>query len=249
MLPALLLMTHPTSHYPIRPSGPFPYDNCYHWFNTKLRLRVRARPEEFDETNAVKLTADGQVDLEFAWTDLVLAKQALERSSEDLQTSAVYVEEEEDDVEPENEEDGSDSPESSSINSESNASRSTTNLAGLARLDIFSGPNEDVDLLPLVDLWISELPEHLKQEDIPDPSELFAECERAVRIVKDARVRAYAAMTAQSPPVQACDDIASVNKRKRLRPAKMWAKIRMRARRISARANAILRLPLLPFWP
>ncbi|KAI9067445.1 hypothetical protein FKP32DRAFT_1755120 [Trametes sanguinea] len=133
--------------------------------------------------------------------------------------------------------------------SSSEASDSTNDLAGLARLDIFGGTNdsEDVDVIPLVDLWISDLPSHIKEE-IPDPAELFSECARIVKIVKDARVRAYAAMTAQ-PSSDPGEDATTPSKRKRIRPAKIWAKIRVRAGRIASRLDNILKPPRIPFWP
>ena len=53
--------------------------------------------------------------------------------------------------------------------------RSMCSLDDLAAMNIFSGPNDDVDVMPLVDLWISELAEHLKPEDIPSPLEMYAE--------------------------------------------------------------------------
>ncbi|KAI9063909.1 hypothetical protein FKP32DRAFT_1530492, partial [Trametes sanguinea] len=47
---------HPTGRTPLQsnPKGRFPYSNCYHWYQPVISgVRVRARPEEFDETNAV----------------------------------------------------------------------------------------------------------------------------------------------------------------------------------------------------
>lgn len=39
------------------------------------------------------------------------------------------------------------------------------------QMDIFTGPDEDLALVPLVDLW-PNLAEHLKEADIPSPLEL-----------------------------------------------------------------------------
>ncbi|KAH9889318.1 hypothetical protein C8Q73DRAFT_736834, partial [Cubamyces lactineus] len=50
---------HPNGRESLRPSleGLFPYDNCYHWFQAKtVDVRIRARPEMFDETNAVSIS-------------------------------------------------------------------------------------------------------------------------------------------------------------------------------------------------
>ena len=50
---------HPNGRESLQPSpeGLFPYDSCYHWFQPKLvDVRIRARPELFDETNAVSVS-------------------------------------------------------------------------------------------------------------------------------------------------------------------------------------------------
>ncbi|KAH9889297.1 hypothetical protein C8Q73DRAFT_153760 [Cubamyces lactineus] len=74
--------------------------------------------------------------------------------------------------------------------------RSMCSLDDIAAMNIFSGPNDDVDVIPLADLWISELAEHLKQEDIPSPHEMFAKFDHIAKIVQQARIRSYAALTA-----------------------------------------------------
>ncbi|KAI9063910.1 hypothetical protein FKP32DRAFT_1570974, partial [Trametes sanguinea] len=51
---------HPNGRGPMHPEpeGLFPYDNCYHWFQpVETTVRIRARPEKFDETNAVSVSA------------------------------------------------------------------------------------------------------------------------------------------------------------------------------------------------
>ncbi|KAH9889319.1 hypothetical protein C8Q73DRAFT_654396 [Cubamyces lactineus] len=85
--------------------------------------------------------------------------------------------------------------EASSLRS-AGSSHSNHSLDNLAAMDIFSGPNDDVHLVPLVDLWISGLEDRLKQEDIPTPQEMYDEFDHIAKIVKEARIRAYAALTA-----------------------------------------------------
>ncbi|OSC97333.1 hypothetical protein PYCCODRAFT_1419722 [Trametes coccinea BRFM310] len=275
---------HPTGRAPVRPIRPFPYAHCYHWFNLILQVRVRSRPEEFDETEVVKLSSTAQMELIYEWTDDIMrSKQTVKgrNASQNLQAAhgqpaepspsspptskldALPVASPNDAIsgrleyclaEEQEPEHTDDCASLSSSSSSSNTSEHTENLAGLATLDIFGGTNEDVDVIPLVDLWISDLPEQLKEEDISDPSELLAECDRIVKILKDARVRAYAAMTAQ-PPSAAGQDVVTLPKRKQpcvfvgLRPAKMWTKMRIRAGRVASRLDKILRLPHLRFWP
>lgn len=47
-------------------------------------------------------------------------------------------------------------------------------------MNIFAGPNQDVIVLPLVDLWL-DLADNLKQEDIPNPLEFLQERDTVVR--------------------------------------------------------------------
>lgn len=47
---------------------------------------------------------------------------------------------------------------------------------------IFAGPDQDVGVLLLVDLWL-DLAENLKQEDIPDPLEFLKERDAVVKYV------------------------------------------------------------------
>lgn len=51
-----------------------------------------------------------------------------------------------------------------------------------AIMDIFSGPNGDMGVIPLVDLWL-DLAGNLKQEDIASPPEFLKERDAVVRYV------------------------------------------------------------------
>lgn len=70
-----------------------------------------------------------------------------------------------------------------------------------ALMGIFAGPNQDVGVLPLVDLWL-DLAENLQQKDIPDPLEFLKERDAIVRYVschrRDARRNSYSFMAAAS---------------------------------------------------
>lgn len=68
-----------------------------------------------------------------------------------------------------------------SISSASESSRSVRSKQGpsdsvgdIIRMDIFTGPDADLDLVPLVDLW-PDIANTLKEEDIPSPLELYEE--------------------------------------------------------------------------
>ncbi|EIW54185.1 uncharacterized protein TRAVEDRAFT_132557 [Trametes versicolor FP-101664 SS1] len=55
---------HPLGRTPIHTDPVFPYDNCYHWAEFHTDIRVRARPEHFDERRATMLpsTEYGKMD-------------------------------------------------------------------------------------------------------------------------------------------------------------------------------------------
>ncbi|KAL7277705.1 hypothetical protein ACG7TL_008640 [Trametes sanguinea] len=196
---------HPNGRPPLRPEGVFPFNNCYHWLDNIIEVRVRARPEGFDETNVVRLSVDSMCDLDEIWVEDVIALASARRAAEASKTQDAAK-----DPHKQGPEVGGDLSDAQpaddaghgSIASASSAScdEYVDDSAHLAGMDIFGGSNCDADLIPLVDLWISELSEHLKESEIPDPSDLFAECEQVMQIVRDARVRSYAKMTASVAP-------------------------------------------------
>lgn len=49
-------------------------------------------------------------------------------------------------------------------------------------MDIFDGPNGDMGVIPLVDLWL-DLAGNLKQEDIASPPDFLKERDAVVRYV------------------------------------------------------------------
>ncbi|KAH9889307.1 hypothetical protein C8Q73DRAFT_783320 [Cubamyces lactineus] len=248
--------SHPTGREPLKPEpeGLFPYDNCYHWFAAKLvDVRIKSRAEEFDETNAVALSVLTRIQMVQSWEQD--NRQTIENCKtlhpagpteirsplEDVQAASQAADAEFEEAE------------ASSLCS-ARSSHLNHSLDDLAAMDIFSGPNDDVDLVPLVDLWISELGDHLKQEDIPDPQEMYAEFDHIAKIIKEARIRSYAALTA---PAQAPDDESSIEhpeechrrakpNLKIMRSAKSWGK---RAKRLSSRLGRLFFPPYLLLWP
>ncbi|KAL1945496.1 hypothetical protein VTO73DRAFT_2347 [Trametes versicolor] len=187
---------HPTGRAPIRPRRPFPYGNCYHWNDNTIHIRVRARPEGFDETNAVKISARTELligklfmeDILRARKTAVLQESLLEvaprpsivRGREDaaviasmIYAPSVYCGRELLDG------DGA------SISSEWSRSRESaevlnSNFDNFLGMDIFAGPDEDLALVPLVDLW-PDLAATLKEEDIASPLDLQKEIEAIQR--------------------------------------------------------------------
>lgn len=55
--------SHPLGRPSVRTVPVFPYDNCYHWAEFRTDIRVRARPELFDERRAILLPGAEKVDM------------------------------------------------------------------------------------------------------------------------------------------------------------------------------------------
>ncbi len=55
-------------------------------------------------------------------------------------------------------------------------------VEGIMGLGVFGAPNDNPELLPLVDLWL-ELSEHITAEQIPDPKDFLEECAEVARYV------------------------------------------------------------------
>ncbi|KAJ8461989.1 hypothetical protein ONZ51_g11188 [Trametes cubensis] len=271
---------HPNGREPLRPQpeGLFPYDNCYHWFDMKARVRIRARPEEFDETNAVALDFLNQEQMLEYWDEdgLRMGKNQRKREAEaalqhspDALTDVVDVlpkptaSIDRVDDPPRIRDAGLQSPldledaDGLSMCSDcttASEERSMCSLDDLAAMNIFSGPNDDVDVMPLVDLWISELAEHLKPEDIPSPLEMYAEFDHIANIVRQARVRSYAALMAPAhlsneDTDSMIDDIASEKTKFKFWPPGYRRKLRAQVKRLNYRLKSMLRPPYIPIWP
>lgn len=199
---------HPAGREPLRPDKPFPYANCYHWSGVEMDIRVLARPEEFDQNQAIALPLREYM----RWDELQL-EDALRMMSPE--GSVIDVPE---DLSPPPAEPPhnpalpivdtalsssapvgpsipsagdyqANVPMSASSQSLSDSCDSRTVSSGKSDLDsvdrimamgIFSGPNQDLDLLPLCELWLDMAPQ-LKEEDIPSPTGLFEERDEIVR--------------------------------------------------------------------
>lgn len=60
---------HPRGRPPIRPETPFPFPNCYHWIENDATVRIRRKDEQYDDTNAVKLSAMQHVMIDIGFSD------------------------------------------------------------------------------------------------------------------------------------------------------------------------------------
>ncbi|RPD70391.1 hypothetical protein L226DRAFT_492877, partial [Lentinus tigrinus ALCF2SS1-7] len=52
---------------PITANTPFPFDNCFFWIESRMTVRVKIRPEGYDESNAVALSSRKWFALTKAW--------------------------------------------------------------------------------------------------------------------------------------------------------------------------------------
>lgn len=209
-IPIFPNLNHPTNREPVRPERPLPYGNCYHWIDHTIEIRVRARPEGFDESNAVRITPRTQSKMDRMFTNdyirarkeaEVAQKKTHETEHPDSQPRASPVSP----LRPPSTHDQGDatiprpstdipqnvrsteyathaledSPDAASVSSEWSTSSKgargpTTSVEDIMQMDIFTGPDEDLALIPLVDLW-PDLAGYLKEDDIPSPLELYQE--------------------------------------------------------------------------
>ena len=77
-------------------------------------------------------------------------------------------------------ESASDEDSHSSIGSDSSKSEA---VDGVAKFGFHPQSGEEAELNPVVELWY-ELTDHIKNEDIPHPSELYAERDRIIRCAR-----------------------------------------------------------------
>lgn len=223
---------HPAGREPLRPEKPFPYTNCYHWCNAlDIEIRVLPRPELFNEEAAIKLSYDEQMLFsEHQFADLLRSRPSLVFSTKSPPSPPLppLPKTEPNASAPAFSGDSS-APEPPSVTSSSSRSSSGSSASRdaisedsdldsvdeIMAMDIFTGQNTDLDLLPLCELWL-DMPSQLKEEDIPNPAAFFEERDEIVkyvikplaygsyssfahRIIQDARVRAYAASSANAP--------------------------------------------------
>ncbi|KAI0328986.1 hypothetical protein GY45DRAFT_1253846 [Cubamyces sp. BRFM 1775] len=164
--PDMCIPIYPNERHPGKRPGVvtepiFPYDNCYHWIDFRVYVRVRARPERFEDGNAVRLPPKQQGKMHRLWDED--RHRAVSRG---LDGASFRSESDE-----------------SSTHSESHSDHSTDQAsinsvdAALMQMNIFGDDSHDLELFPLVDLW-HELTEHLQQGGIPNPMGIFKERDR-----------------------------------------------------------------------
>ncbi|PIL33721.1 hypothetical protein GSI_04346 [Ganoderma sinense ZZ0214-1] len=238
--PEMCVPVFPNTHHrngreAVRTDREFPYNNCYHWsMAEELKVRVRAKPENFDDGIAVHLPArelmklwdmtssdriiterackmDGPVGEDarlgaapptplVSTADLGVGEEILSRAADEVDATALLEEgirqgrdihqhpsQESIKSEPstgegmEHDEDVSESHSlsKSSDGREVSIHSAASEFRAIVATGIFGLTNEERKFWPMVDLWL-ELADYLKQEDIPDPHELYREYEAAL---------------------------------------------------------------------
>ena len=166
---------HPLDREPLRPMSahPFPYDNCYHWSLTEMKLRVVASPEGFDMAIAVKLDASEDSRRErLFFEDSYRQTEAL-KAKTDL--SAPLADCDDADAAPAKAED---SDERASVYSyESSVSESyayAESIDTMTEMGIFGDPSGNAELQPLVHLWL-DFGSRFTKDDIANPVHFLEE--------------------------------------------------------------------------
>ncbi|KAJ3007871.1 hypothetical protein NUW54_g3375 [Trametes sanguinea] len=210
--------THPTGRSPLYPEKPFPFPNCYHWIETMARIRIRRKPEQYDETNAISLSARQHVMIDELFAEDYQRIEAFERNElatimeDELTDSAATAAPDNRRLPPVTLHPGSSTTADSRLSApstylppysvgegrdggeSSNASlrdppKYDPTVQMLFDMDIFNlSHDENAEFLPLVDLWF-ELDEHLSPDTIPNPLEFYGERDAIARVVRDARIR------------------------------------------------------------
>ncbi|KAI0664050.1 hypothetical protein C8Q70DRAFT_1049574 [Cubamyces menziesii] len=155
--------SRPNGREPVKPEAAdlFPYNNCYHWFEPKMvDVRVQTRPEKFDETTAVALSVRTRMQMERVWDKdylRVLELQKRLRAVVSVTKTGPLREDSppSDSVDVSAERASHQRPadfkdvEAFSVNSGAGPTldrQSVYSLDDLAAMDIFNGPNDDVEL-------------------------------------------------------------------------------------------------------
>lgn len=188
---------HPAGREPLRPEKPFPYTNCSHWCNTlEIEIHVLPRPELFNEDQAIQLSYDKQMRFDsHQFEDLLRSRRSLSSSTEPPPPPPPLPRTKTEPPAPAVASDPSAAKltlvtsASSRSSSRSSASRSVmsgesdmNSVDEIMAMDIFTGSNTDLDLLPLCELWL-DMAAQLKEEDIPSPAGFFKERDEIVKYV------------------------------------------------------------------
>ncbi|KAI0774878.1 hypothetical protein BD413DRAFT_307579 [Trametes elegans] len=180
----------PQGRAPIVTEPPFPFDNCYHWVNNTMTVRVRRKPELYDDTGAVKVSSAEHVRLGMAlWEDCNRVYSASEavhedagpvaqlsrsrRPSQSSEVSSSIVDSSDDEL-----------PQTPATGSLPLAHSRNCSVKDIMAMDVFNLAHQDSEeTMPLVDLWF-DLAAHFPDGKIPNPLDLEQEQDTVSRYVR-----------------------------------------------------------------
>ena len=180
----------PAGREPLQTTPMFPYANCYHCTDACIDVRVLARPEGFIEEEATKLPADQRAilgrNLAQDRANMYTNRGLDGGGFDDAASSDVHVWRTGEDMDVERLVDADvieDHDGTASLYSHltlSSTAPSDDPVDTLINMGMFGDPGVNVEVLPLVHLWMN-LGENLKQEEIADPVHLYEERDAIVR--------------------------------------------------------------------
>ena len=204
MSPDMSISIHPNAATPQdRPPlvtespNSFPYTNCYHWLDMALDIRVLARPEGFDESKTAELPTEESFRLsrylaeDRAKRTIALATRAAKSglpsstATDTNQESAIHDsnpsgDHPEETIATEEDDDRSIRTFTSDSDYSHSLSGSAQSRSGDLLDGFFGDPTQNVEVLPLVHLWV-DMAAQLQQDEIADPREMFEERDAIVR--------------------------------------------------------------------
>ncbi|RPD60787.1 hypothetical protein L227DRAFT_653068 [Lentinus tigrinus ALCF2SS1-6] len=187
---------HPTGRPAVRPATSFSFSNCYHWIDYEIVVRVKNVEGGWDHSHAISIGKSQfrQVEKTFG-QDWGRVRQLLDErgpaerahgSDADVFNPASSSSHSSTDLPHEAQPDRS----QGSQDSDRGSSTIDSDVSSIDVPDLFG---DDVDprvaeLLPLVNLWL-DITEHLEEDTIPNPEDLFHERDAIVSIIHEARKR------------------------------------------------------------
>ncbi|RDX48660.1 hypothetical protein OH76DRAFT_1404589 [Lentinus brumalis] len=179
-VPIFPCVDHPTNRPAVRPNGPFPFSNCYHWTGLGMERRVRVAIRdytEYDNGKVASLPGIQHIDMDECFSEDfakgAAAMRAAEAANKTLQAAAQIAQSVEK-ARP-------------AIHDEEEGAMNTTHggpsddMADIAGLEIYglTYKAED-DLLPVINVWLDLGSQFPEESDVPSPLEFVKEYDTMV---------------------------------------------------------------------
>ncbi|KAI0740871.1 hypothetical protein C8Q76DRAFT_641490 [Earliella scabrosa] len=282
---------HPRNRPPVHVVPQFPFANCYHWSSfEEIIVRILPRPEEFDDDHAFRLPAEECLKLWAAigqdttrMKENLAKREAASESTQPVLGNTTFVDSPLDQPSHTHisrsgpaapEQHPTTHPTAADHHSLREGLGSKSYLPDEKRQSFhsssgYSSPNFSVisedsdppmDTNPIVELWL-ELTEHLTEEEIPSPEELYRERDAVAALVMTAIQRleeeniAKATRNADYDAAQSIKESSNINVKLHSRRHTRWSishiiqSLKAKTRRAAVRIVYHLRLPYIAVWP